>query len=121
MLSSSKDTAMSITIYHSTPSLLKTSIDKAISELSLSELTALRNQLRPNEHFFVCNDDQIKSCYIREIWHWGESIEISFTENDDLPTQPISYWINNVPSDTSFATEQEALIHAFEKYVILTI
>jgi hypothetical protein len=90
-------------------------INKALSDLSLEEIVTLRNQLYKNEVAYLCDDAEIRIFPLEEIKEWGQKVEIEFTESDDLPETPVSFWIDGTPSDISFESELEALIYAFER------
>lgn len=87
---------------------------QAIKALSIEDICDLRNQLITHELAVIDENDSIEIYSIASIESWAEQADFRITESDDLQEYPFNYWLNNDPSDISFATEREAMVAAFK-------
>jgi hypothetical protein len=107
---------MTIITQHTDADLINASVNRAVSELPLNELIALKNELRPDWHTFVTKSGDIKECHINEIRHWAINNVQTTIEGDKF-----RYYVNGVQSPATFADDDKAITHAFDTYLVPTL
>ncbi len=88
-----------------------------LADKHLDELCNMRNQLCQYDVAIVDNDNDTVVIYdAHDVEQWAKSVGITYSQSDDVPDFPVNYWIDGTPSDTSFASERDALIDAFSRH-----
>jgi hypothetical protein len=109
---------MNIFFERPSPTRLIEQNTKAMTDLSIESLVSLRNQLYPEQITFVDKDDDARIYQLEDIQAWGKEVELLFTKTINAPDTPVKYWFEEKSSVENFTSEHDALISAFERYMV---
>jgi hypothetical protein len=89
-------------------------IIREIPDLSIDDLIDVANTVLPDKIAFNLGSGEIGLITMDALEQWAKTASFELHKSDDLPEEPYLYELDGTLSDTSFATPEEATLHAFE-------